>query len=112
MFADPAQTGAYGPGLVHHRRAVYANFPFDLSFSLSNPFEQRFQLVAQNIVIIVPPGVTRNLADICLTNIWLADIWRVHTLIGALIGSEIIERDRDHRFRRRQQRARVSAPLR
>src|SRR5262245_21806058 len=104
MFADPAQTGAYGPGLVHHRRAVYANFPFDLSFSLSNPFEQRFQLVAQNIVIIVSPGVTRNLADIRLADIhpagiWLADIWRAHTLIGALIGPEIIERDRDHRFR-------------
>src|SRR5256885_9809528 len=97
MLADPAEARAHGPSLVHHRLNVNANFPDRLRPLGSNPSEQRFQLFADHIMIIVAPRVTRNLSG--------------RGIIRVFIRSKIIERDDDDRARFWKKQARVSALL-
>src|SRR5437868_10787369 len=63
VLADPAQARARRPDLIHHRRRIHANLAFDIWHALSDPIEQRLEFIAQDIVIIIAPGVTRDFAS-------------------------------------------------
>src|SRR6266705_1687181 len=57
VLSDPAQSGPRSPGFVHHRLNVNADFACRFPVSLFDPRKQRTQLVADDLVIVIAPGI-------------------------------------------------------
>ena len=60
VFADPAQTSLFSPGLVHQRRAIDAGAPAAAWLLLVEPAAQSPQPLIHHPVVIAAPAVTGN----------------------------------------------------
>src|SRR5258708_15644637 len=62
VLTHPAKPRAHGPGFVHCRLNIDADFAFSLGPLLFNPRKKFAQSLTDNFVIIVAPGVSGDLA--------------------------------------------------
>src|SRR5258706_4846427 len=60
VLAHPTQPGANGPGLIHHWLDVDANFAGSLRPLFFNPGQELAQLIADDFMIVVTPGIARD----------------------------------------------------
>ena len=97
VLADPAKPCAHSPSLVHQRLNVNARLAFRGGTFGFDPREQFFEFAADDIVIIVAPGVTGNFA--------------VRGVVRVLVRRDVVERDHDDGARGGEDFARVCAPL-
>src|SRR5262249_22539855 len=58
------EAGAHRPGFVHRWLNIDADFAFRFRPSILDPFEQRAQLIADHVVIVVAPGVAGDFAGL------------------------------------------------
>src|SRR5437016_12881655 len=61
VLTHPAKPRAHRPGFVHGWLNVYAAFAFRLRPLLFNPRQKFAQFLTDDFVIVVTPGVTRDL---------------------------------------------------
>src|SRR4051794_28919509 len=62
MFSQPAQTRPNCPGFVHHWGSIDANLTLDRGVPGLHPVEQFCKFLPYDVVIIVAPGISRDLA--------------------------------------------------
>src|SRR3954454_8148115 len=62
VLADPAETGACRPRLVHEWSRVDADLCVQLRMRVAYPVDEFSELLAQNIVVIITPGITPYIA--------------------------------------------------
>ena len=98
VLSDPSKPGANRPRLVHDRGRVDADSPLDSRNLLRYPAEKLLQLVPQYFVIVVTPGIARDLANLRVIDVLL---WLI-----------VVQRDTDNRARRRHQPSRVGSHFR
>src|ERR1051325_2753456 len=98
MLAQPTQSRAHGPCLVHCRLNLDTRFPRRTRLLLANPCQQRRQFLFNYVVIVVSPRIARDFPG-------------GGTVLMMLVWCEVVERDDDDRTRSGKDLERAEALL-